>query len=286
MKVIITKQQYKNLAFSVLENIVGDLKLDSEDYQQGDAYIKVYDSYGENIMDIWFKTSAIPKGCKKELNVNYSASELIFNYLPLVRKKIFSEVFLEYFYMKTNYKCDCVTFPYPTKEKDSDNDFVYRSFEYKKKKKKLKESVIKEDNLKTILLDAIETDGWEDTAELVGGYENLLSIVGEDKIIPLLISCFYDLNIKSGGNDIILRDNHLPLLEMQYSPYGPEVRVFNDNIRFRLELKLGPDIITPYVKVRREFIMELINRFPVLTARRIEIFKDKGLYPKLDSFML
>ena len=48
MKVIITKQQYKNLAFSLLDNIVGDLKLDSE-YEQGEAYIKVLDSYGENV---------------------------------------------------------------------------------------------------------------------------------------------------------------------------------------------------------------------------------------------
>ena len=69
MKVIITKKQYKNLAFSLLDNIVGDLKLDSE-YEQGEAYIKVLDSYGENIMDVWLRKSTIPKGCKKELNVS------------------------------------------------------------------------------------------------------------------------------------------------------------------------------------------------------------------------
>lgn len=139
MKVIITKQQYKNLLFSVLENIVGDLKLDSE-YIPGDAYIKVLDSYGDNIMDVWIRKSAIPKGCKKELNVSIEISELIFSYLPLVRKKIFSEVFLEYFYMKTKYKCDCVDFYYPIDKKDEDDDYVYRKFQYKKKKKKLKES--------------------------------------------------------------------------------------------------------------------------------------------------
>ena len=146
MKIIITKQQYKNLAFSLLENIVGDLKLDSK-YEQGEAFIKVFDTYGDNIMDVWVRKSAIPKGCKKELNVSIEISELIFSYLPLVRKKIFSEVFLEYFYMKTKYKCDCVDFYYPIDKKDEDDDYVYRKFQYKKKKKKLKESIDKKQNV-------------------------------------------------------------------------------------------------------------------------------------------
>ena len=154
MKVIITKKQYKNLAFSLLDNIVGDLKLDSE-YEQGEAYIKVLDSYGENTMDVWLRKSAIPKGCKKELNVSIETSELIFSYLPLVRKKIFSEVFLEYFYMKTKYKCDCVDFYYPIDKKDENDDFVYRKFTYKKKKKFIKESV-KDSNIVEKILEMAE----------------------------------------------------------------------------------------------------------------------------------
>lgn len=146
MKVIITKQQYKNLLFSVLENIVGNLKLDSK-YEQGEAFIKVFDTYGDNIMDVWVRKSAIPKGCKKELNVSIEISESIFSYLPLVRKKIFSEVFLEYFYMKTKYKCDCVDFYYPIDKKDEDDDYIYTQFQYKKKKKKLKESIDKKQNV-------------------------------------------------------------------------------------------------------------------------------------------
>ena len=154
MKVIITKKQYKNLAFSLLDNIVGDLKLDSK-YIPGEAYIKVLDSYGENIMDVWLRKSTIPKGCKKELNVSIETSELIFNYLPLVRKKIFSEVFLEYFYMKTKYKCDCVEFYYPIEKKDENDDFVYRKFQYKKKKKYIKESV-KDSNIVEKILEMAE----------------------------------------------------------------------------------------------------------------------------------
>lgn len=154
MEVIITKKQYKNLAFSVLDNIVGDLKLDSK-YIPGEAFIKVLDSYGDNIMDVWLRKSAIPQGCKKELNVSIEISELIFSYLPLVRKKIFSEVFLEYFYMKTKYKCDCVDFYYPIDKKDENDDFVYRKFQYKKNKKYIKESV---DKNKKFLIDYLGED--------------------------------------------------------------------------------------------------------------------------------
>jgi len=187
MKVIITKKQYKNLAFSLLENIVGDLKLDSK-YIPGEAFIKVLDSYGKNIMDVWLRKSAIPKGCKKELNVSIETSELIFNYLPLVRKKIFSEVFLEYFYMKTKYKCDCVDFYYPIEKKDENDDFVYRKFQYKKKKKYIKESV---DKNKKFLIDVMGIDFTDEIQQITSTYDVPMSF--DDGISPLTIKMYLNL---------------------------------------------------------------------------------------------
>jgi hypothetical protein len=49
---------------------------------------------------------------------------------------------------------------------------------------------------------------------------------------------------------------------------------------------LGSDILEIYEKVRREFIRELINRFPELSGQKVEVFKDSGLYKKYDSFEL
>jgi hypothetical protein len=145
---------------------------------------------------------------------------------------------------------------------------------------------LNEGSLKEKLLSQIEENGWAETAELVG-YKNLLNIVGYDKLVDLLISDFNDLNVITRGRNVILRDNHLPLMETTKDVFGDNwVMVYNDHIILRLELRLGSDILEIYEKVRREFIRELINRFPELSGQKVEVFKDSGLYKKYDSFEL
>ena len=145
---------------------------------------------------------------------------------------------------------------------------------------------LNEESLKQNLLSQIEENGWAETAELVG-YKNLLNIVGYDKLVDLLISSFNDLNVITRGRNVILRDNHLPLMETTKDVFGENwVMVYNDHIILRLELRLGSDILEIYEKVRREFIRELINRFPELSGQKVEVFKDSGLYQKYDSFEL
>ena len=145
---------------------------------------------------------------------------------------------------------------------------------------------LNEGSLKQKLLSQIEENGWAETAELVG-YKNLLNIVGYDKLVDLLISAFNDLNVITRGRNVILRDNHLPLMETTKDVFGENwVMVYNDHIILRLELRLGSDILEIYEKVRREFIRELINRFPELSGQKVEVFKDSGLYKKYDSFEL
>lgn len=146
--------------------------------------------------------------------------------------------------------------------------------------------LLKKKRLSDTLLSQIEENGWIETSELVGGYKNLLNIVGHDRLVELLISCFDDLNVIKMGTSMFLRDYYLPLLEKPSSFWGSDVRAYNDNIEQRLELRLGSDIIKPYEKVRREFIRELINRFPELQGTHVEVFKDNGLYKKYDSFEL
>ena len=147
--------------------------------------------------------------------------------------------------------------------------------------------LLKKRNLADNLLSQIEEIGWIETSELVGGYKNLLNIVGHDKLVDLLISSFDDLNVKTMGRNIILRDNHLPIMETNNDIFGERwITVYNDHIILRLELRLGSDIIEPYEKVRREFIRELTNRFPELRGKKVEVFKDTPLSKKYDSFEL
>lgn len=145
---------------------------------------------------------------------------------------------------------------------------------------------LNEGSLKQKLLSQIEENGWLETSELVG-YKNLLNIVGYDKLVDLLISSFDDLNVVTRGRNVILRDNHLPIMETTNDIFGEKwVTVYNDHIILRLEVRLGSDILDLYEKVRREFIRELINRFPELRGQKVEVFKDSGLYQKYDSFDL
>jgi hypothetical protein len=148
-------------------------------------------------------------------------------------------------------------------------------------------SLLKKGTLVDMILSQIEENGWVETSKLVGGYKNLLNIVGYDKLVDLLISSFNDLNVITRGRNVILRDNHLPLMETTKDVFGENwVMVYNDHIILRLELRLGSDILEIYEKVRREFIRELINRFPELYGQKVEVFKDSGLYQKYDSFDL
>ncbi len=121
--------------------------------------------------------------------------------------------------------------------------------------------------------------------EMVGGFKNLFSIIGEENIIDILMSCFTDLNVIKRGGDIILRDNHLHILENK-SSWGLPLIVYNSGIEQRILIKLGDDMVEIYRNVRRDFIKELIKMFPEFNVEDVDVYKDSGLYQKLDSFKL
>jgi len=151
--------------------------------------------------------------------------------------------------------------------------------------KQLIRKILKEETLKQSLMDEIKEIGWLETAELVGGFKNLFSIIGEENIIDILMSCFTDLNVIKRGGDIILRDNHLHILENK-SSWGLPLIVYNNSIEIRILLKLGEDMVYLYNEIRRDFIKELVKRFPELYVEDVDVYPDSGLYKKLDSFKL
>ena len=137
------------------------------------------------------------------------------------------------------------------------------------------------DSLSATLLKRIEDEGWLDVASLVGGYENLLNIVGKDKIVDLLISCFDDLKIQKRGSQIFLIDKGLPIL----TKWGSDPLIaYNAYIETVISDKLGSDIIKPYVHVRKELIIGLMTKFPELYANYVDVYKDSGLYQKMGRF--
>ena len=137
MKIIITKKQYKKLVYSLLDTIVGELTVQK---RRGNNYTSVYDSEGENIMNIFSKKgSGRNKGCKSDLGLDNEFLIELQKYVPYFKNKIFSEALVDYVYEKTGIKCDCVD--YSTDYKVIDNngtEFGYfdSRFAYNVKKKK------------------------------------------------------------------------------------------------------------------------------------------------------
>ena len=154
--------------------------------------------------------------------------------------------------------------------------------------KQLIRKILKEESLKQTMLDQIKQDGWLETAELVGGPENLINIIGEDSIMNILMSCFKNLYVEWRRDDLYLMDHGLPILEKKSSFWGLSLIAYHSYITSRINQYLDYDTVSGLYKkdVRRNFIRELVKRFPELYVENVDVYLDTGLYDKIDSFSL
>ena len=149
MKYITSKSQYRRVLLKFLNSFVKGL--DVSPYDEDLYYRNVTTSDGDEFATLWHDSRQVNKGCKKELSLDGEFTAEIENFIPINRKKVFSEVILEYFTLKTGIKCDCVEFGYFTgkyKEfekyaDDSDEVITYTDkefdhYNYKKPKRSKK----------------------------------------------------------------------------------------------------------------------------------------------------
>jgi hypothetical protein len=135
MNIIITKKQYKLLVYDLLDTVTGGeltLVMDQFDFK----YHTIIDAYGEDIMNVYYaKGHGKNPGCKNDLGLNKNFVESLQNYVPHFRRKIFSEVMVDYVFKKTGFKCDCIDYTYmvPAEGKEFDDDV---RFAYNLKKKR------------------------------------------------------------------------------------------------------------------------------------------------------
>jgi hypothetical protein len=114
MKVVVSKSQYRRVFLNYLESFVGDLLVKGKT----DFNYRVVETVdGEYIADLWH-TGPVTKGCETELYLEESFVIEVESFIPISRKKVFSEVMLEYFYLKTGIKCYCIEFDYAGAEED------------------------------------------------------------------------------------------------------------------------------------------------------------------------
>ena len=146
MKYIISKSQYRRVLLKFLNSFIKGLYV--EPYYKGVDYRNVKTSDGDEFATLWYDPQQVNKGCKRELSLDNEFTGEIENFIPINRKKVFSEVILEYFTSKTGIKCDCVEYSYLTGEYGefevydyNDNpitvtDKKYGHYKYKKPKKR------------------------------------------------------------------------------------------------------------------------------------------------------
>ena len=146
MKIIISKDQYRRVLLKYLDSFIGDLVVDP--YTKNSFYRNVKTSDGTEFAMFW-RGSAVTQGCKRELTLENEFLDDFESFIPLNRKKVFSEVLLEYFTLKTRIKCDCIEFHYHTgKYKEYDlyddeeeqvihhKDKIFNHYKYKIPKKR------------------------------------------------------------------------------------------------------------------------------------------------------
>ena len=111
MKIIISKDQYRRVLLKFLNSFIKGFVVDPHD--ELSWYRNVKTSDGDEFATLWHG-GPINKGCKRELSLDGQFTNDFENFIPINRKKVFSDVILEYFRLKTGIKCDCVEFGYFT----------------------------------------------------------------------------------------------------------------------------------------------------------------------------
>ena len=113
MKIIISKDQYRRVLLKFLNSFIKGFDVDP--YEKESHYRNVKTSDGDDFATLWHG-GPINKGCKRELSLDNQFTNDFENFIPINRKKVFSEVVLEYFRLKTGIRCDCIEYNYFTGE--------------------------------------------------------------------------------------------------------------------------------------------------------------------------
>ena len=111
MKYVISKDQYRRVLLKFLDSFIKGFLV--YPYEEENSYRNVKTSNGDEFATLWH-AGPISKGCKRELSLDNQFTNDFESFIPINRKKVFSEVVLEYFTLKTGIKCDCVEFDYFT----------------------------------------------------------------------------------------------------------------------------------------------------------------------------
>jgi len=133
------------------------------------------------------------------------------------------------------------------------------------------------------LLSMIDRIGFQKTVGAVGGFENLLKILGKDKelVLKYFLSHFDNLRFKHIGNGYRLTKEYYTILEKSSSFWGGDIAVY-DNTLYGFFNDIPYKL---YFEYRRDLLKEIIRRYPELNdGSEVIVYADGGKYRKLDKF--
>jgi len=193
MKIVITKEQYRNLVVSLLDTLIGEMTIRTVKEKREDSnkedYHSVFNEDGDLVITIWVKGNLRSKGCEKDLTLENKLIEKFEKYMPYYKHKIFSEVLVDYIYDKFGIKCDCIQYDHSFKEEkhvdDDGDEYEFHTSKTRryniKKKKKIKESTNDMSNLENLIYSFLKDDFYPDYdwgPELFDFYDEEVRVFG------------------------------------------------------------------------------------------------------------
>jgi len=141
--------------------------------------------------------------------------------------------------------------------------------------------VLNENKVRQRVIDLIKSDGLKYAIEVSGGFDNLISIIGNENMVDVLLGFFDNLELKYFRGEPKLSQGYNTFLEKSSSFWGGDIYVYDDGLR--TILKDVPNVI--YKQYRRDLLKKIIRKYPELNdGSEVIVYADGGRYKRLDIF--
>ena len=141
--------------------------------------------------------------------------------------------------------------------------------------------VLHENKIRQRVVDIINNEGMREAIDIVGGFDNLISIIGDENMIDVLLGYFDNLKLRDFRNSKHLSQGYYDFIEKISNFWGGVIFVYDDGLQ--TILKDVPDVI--YKQYRRDLLKKIIRKYPELNdGSEVIVVADRGRYRKFDKF--
>ncbi len=141
--------------------------------------------------------------------------------------------------------------------------------------------VLHENKIRQRVVDLINNEGMREAIDIVGGFDNLISIIGNEYMVDVLLAYFDNLEFKYFRGSPTLSQGYDTFLEKASQFWGGDISVYDNDLKSML-MDI-PSVI--YKQYRRDLLKKIIRKYPELNdGSEVIVFADRGKYRKFDKF--